>query len=269
MACAPSTDLSVHGFPNCFMLSIAQSGFTVNFPYLLDVQARHAGIGDRVGIGERRNGVRGHRRGGIRLGRHGCRTVRPPVHSGRRPAHPVTTTAKARRTPRRGRAASSSAARSNTPTSSPRRGRTENRRDSRSPGTRASTTHDPCAPIHRRSTAGVDPARTCAASRDHRGGIRWAGGRGRIAAQRHRRSLDRRTRRRSRRHVATEYLSGRSLRHPEPPVLVLLRAQSGMDPHVRLSAGDSRVPRVGRRRVRPPPPPHARHDRAHGAMEHR
>jgi cation diffusion facilitator CzcD-associated flavoprotein CzcO len=33
--------IHIHGFPNCFMLSIAQSGFTVNFPYLLDVQARH------------------------------------------------------------------------------------------------------------------------------------------------------------------------------------------------------------------------------------
>ncbi len=33
--------LCVHGFPNCFIESIAQSGFTVNFPYLLDVQARH------------------------------------------------------------------------------------------------------------------------------------------------------------------------------------------------------------------------------------
>jgi cation diffusion facilitator CzcD-associated flavoprotein CzcO len=33
--------LTAHGFPNCFILSIAQSGFTVNFPYLLDVQARH------------------------------------------------------------------------------------------------------------------------------------------------------------------------------------------------------------------------------------
>jgi cation diffusion facilitator CzcD-associated flavoprotein CzcO len=31
----------VGGFPNCFVLSIAQSGFTVNFPYLLDVQATH------------------------------------------------------------------------------------------------------------------------------------------------------------------------------------------------------------------------------------
>ena len=31
----------VRGFPNLFVLSIAQSGFTVNFPYLLDVQATH------------------------------------------------------------------------------------------------------------------------------------------------------------------------------------------------------------------------------------
>lgn len=33
--------INVRGFPNCFVLSIAQSGFTVNFPYLLDVQATH------------------------------------------------------------------------------------------------------------------------------------------------------------------------------------------------------------------------------------
>ncbi|HVM67040.1 MAG TPA: NAD(P)/FAD-dependent oxidoreductase [Acidimicrobiales bacterium] len=33
--------LHTHGFPNCFIISIAQSGFTVNFPYLHDVQARH------------------------------------------------------------------------------------------------------------------------------------------------------------------------------------------------------------------------------------
>jgi cation diffusion facilitator CzcD-associated flavoprotein CzcO len=33
--------LHVHGFPNLFVESIAQSGFTVNFPYLLDVQAGH------------------------------------------------------------------------------------------------------------------------------------------------------------------------------------------------------------------------------------
>ena len=33
--------LHVHGFPNCFVASIAQSGFTVNFPYLIDTQSRH------------------------------------------------------------------------------------------------------------------------------------------------------------------------------------------------------------------------------------
>ena len=33
--------LCVAGFPNLFVESIAQSGFTVNFPYLLDVQASH------------------------------------------------------------------------------------------------------------------------------------------------------------------------------------------------------------------------------------
>jgi cation diffusion facilitator CzcD-associated flavoprotein CzcO len=32
----------INGFPNLFMNSIAQSGFTVNFPYLIDLQARHA-----------------------------------------------------------------------------------------------------------------------------------------------------------------------------------------------------------------------------------
>ena len=34
--------MHIHGFPNCFMMSVAQSGFTVNFPYLLDLQAVHA-----------------------------------------------------------------------------------------------------------------------------------------------------------------------------------------------------------------------------------
>ena len=31
----------IHGFPNCYMMSIAQSGLTVNFPYLIDVQSTH------------------------------------------------------------------------------------------------------------------------------------------------------------------------------------------------------------------------------------
>jgi cation diffusion facilitator CzcD-associated flavoprotein CzcO len=33
--------LHIHGFPNCFMMSIAQSAFTANFPYVIDLQARH------------------------------------------------------------------------------------------------------------------------------------------------------------------------------------------------------------------------------------
>ncbi|MGO8871277.1 MAG: flavin-containing monooxygenase [Acidimicrobiales bacterium] len=33
--------LHLHGFPNCFVMSTAQSGLTVNFPYLIDQQARH------------------------------------------------------------------------------------------------------------------------------------------------------------------------------------------------------------------------------------
>jgi cyclohexanone monooxygenase len=33
--------LHIHGFPNCFMMSIAQSGFTVNFPHMINEQARH------------------------------------------------------------------------------------------------------------------------------------------------------------------------------------------------------------------------------------
>ena len=33
--------MHLHGFPNCFMMSVAQSGFTVNFPYTFDLQAQH------------------------------------------------------------------------------------------------------------------------------------------------------------------------------------------------------------------------------------
>ena len=33
--------MHTHGFPNCFIMSSAQSGFTVNFPHMLDEQARH------------------------------------------------------------------------------------------------------------------------------------------------------------------------------------------------------------------------------------
>jgi cyclohexanone monooxygenase len=33
--------MHIHGFPNCFMMSIVQSGLTVNFPYMINEQAKH------------------------------------------------------------------------------------------------------------------------------------------------------------------------------------------------------------------------------------
>jgi cyclohexanone monooxygenase len=33
--------MHTHGFPNCFVMGPQQSGFTVNFPHMLDEQARH------------------------------------------------------------------------------------------------------------------------------------------------------------------------------------------------------------------------------------
>jgi cation diffusion facilitator CzcD-associated flavoprotein CzcO len=33
--------MHIHGFPNCFMMSISQSGFTVNFPHMINEQAKH------------------------------------------------------------------------------------------------------------------------------------------------------------------------------------------------------------------------------------
>ncbi len=33
--------MHIRGFPNCFMMSISQSGFTVNFPYMINEQAKH------------------------------------------------------------------------------------------------------------------------------------------------------------------------------------------------------------------------------------
>jgi len=35
--------MHIRGFPNCFMMSIAQSGLTVNFPYMLNEQGKHIG----------------------------------------------------------------------------------------------------------------------------------------------------------------------------------------------------------------------------------
>jgi cation diffusion facilitator CzcD-associated flavoprotein CzcO len=48
--------IHIHGFPNCFMMSIAQSGFTVNFPYIIELQAKHIAhvVGAAQGRGAKR-----------------------------------------------------------------------------------------------------------------------------------------------------------------------------------------------------------------------
>ena len=44
--------MHVHGFPNCFIMSNPQAGFTANYPHLLDEQARHLAYIIRRGIDE-------------------------------------------------------------------------------------------------------------------------------------------------------------------------------------------------------------------------
>ena len=74
--------LSVHGFPNCFVLSIAQSGFTVNFPYLLDIQARHTAEVIAWALKQRRDEAGSLGRSRIGMGRHGGRTLRGERRAG-------------------------------------------------------------------------------------------------------------------------------------------------------------------------------------------
>jgi cyclohexanone monooxygenase len=44
--------MHVHGFPNCFIMSNAQAGFTANFPHMLNEQARHVAYIIRRGLDE-------------------------------------------------------------------------------------------------------------------------------------------------------------------------------------------------------------------------
>jgi cation diffusion facilitator CzcD-associated flavoprotein CzcO len=44
--------LHIHGFPNLFMMAIAQSGFTVNFPYISDLQAKQLAYVVKRGLGD-------------------------------------------------------------------------------------------------------------------------------------------------------------------------------------------------------------------------
>jgi len=47
--------LHLHGFPNAFMLSLVHSGYTLNYPYLIDEQAKHVAwvIGEALARGAR------------------------------------------------------------------------------------------------------------------------------------------------------------------------------------------------------------------------
>jgi cyclohexanone monooxygenase len=48
--------MHVHGFPNCFIMSNPQAGFTASYPHLLDEQAKHLAYIIRIG-GERKLGT--------------------------------------------------------------------------------------------------------------------------------------------------------------------------------------------------------------------
>ena len=65
----------------------------------------------------------------------------------------------------------------------------------------------------------------------------------------HRRLRDPRARGRARRHLAGEHVPRLRLRRPVAPVLVLLRAQPGLEPLLRAAAGDPRLPRARRPRA--------------------
>ncbi|CAA9491767.1 MAG: Cyclohexanone monooxygenase, partial [uncultured Solirubrobacteraceae bacterium] len=98
-----------------------------------------------------------------------------------------------------------------------------------------------------------------ASGRDHR--CRVQRDRHRDQAPRGRRARHRavRPRRPRRRHVAGEHVSGRGLRHPVAPVLVLLRAATGLVASVPAAARGARVPRGVRPHVRPGGAPAPRH----------
>ena len=81
--------IHIHGFPNCFMMSIAQSGFTVNFPYMIDEQAKHIAYIIERALARGHPVARGDGRGRGGVGRAVVRSradrtarVRRAVHAG-------------------------------------------------------------------------------------------------------------------------------------------------------------------------------------------
>ena len=73
--------LHSRGFPNCFIFSLAQSGFTVNFPHMLDEQSKHVAYilshAKQHGITRDRGRRRG--RGGVGADDRRARPVQPEL----------------------------------------------------------------------------------------------------------------------------------------------------------------------------------------------
>ena len=89
-------------------------------------------------------------------------------------------------------------------------------------------------------------------------------------AGRHRRLRRARAGVRRRRHVAPQHLSRVRLRHPVAPVLVLVRAEPGLDAHLLAAAGDQALPARVRRALRAAAPhPLRDHARAGGVGRRR
>ena len=49
--------MHAHGFPNCFLMSNAQAGFTANYPHLLNEQAKHLAYIIRTGLEKRASSI--------------------------------------------------------------------------------------------------------------------------------------------------------------------------------------------------------------------
>ena len=259
--------LCANGFPNCFIESIAQAGLTVNFPYLLDVQASHAAwiIAWALDRG----------------------VTEVEASAGAEAAWVDTVVARSTATAER--------AKTCTPGYYNREGKADAKTRQGSFFFGAPTEYAdilaawrangdmegleiraaesgrdrPASPsaVRGRTTAGGYAASTPTEGGDHRRGLRRPRRGGGAAPRRHRRPGDHRGRRRRRRNLAAQHLSRRRLRHPESPVLVFVRAQPVLEPHLRSAARDSGLPGIGRRRLRSAPPSHARHQGPHAALE--
>ncbi len=238
----------------------------------LPVSAGRAGdprrVDHRVGTRAGRHRSRGVSRRRSRLGRHGRRPLDRDAPSEPRRAPPATTTGRERRTPRLGRAASFSVRPPSTPTSW-RRGGPKGTWKGSTFAVRRPASDKPASPaaLRRRPGAGGDPASAPTEGGDHRCGLRRAWRGGGVAPGRHRRSGHHRGRRRRRGHVAAQHLSRRRVRHPESPVLVFVRAQQILEPHLCAPARDPGLPGVGGRRLRSASPPHARYQGARVPLE--